>query len=515
MECYRIVDQPTLGGPGRDDASIRPPRGVTLTAFGRRAVGVRTGDDFLVGSAMDRRNLIKAAALAGLPAGTANAAPSAPMKSTVALAASLPAGPSPAEILRKAPPIDLDRARAVMERDGLDGLVLSSPVNVYHATGFWPATSRMGYRNGAYALLSRDRQQPIGVVAAEFTYYYLLVDNAYEYPFQVFLFTGPADREHLEAAKVGRYQVEPRAAGPTIFQDAGREPLSAGERTRTAAVQAAEARQPASADADFALLKALRAMGLDRGKVGVDSAELTALFGAANLAAQPLPAETTMQRIRLVKSPRELQLMRLAATANMQAALAAAGTARAGASYRELRATFFAEAARRGNRGVFMVVGGVSAEGVDRQLRDGDAFLFDAVSEGAGYHGDFARTVFVGEPSRTMQKATEAIALGWSTVRDAMRPGQRYSEITALGRETLRKAGHDFNVSFGPHSVGLYHTDAASLGDVVLEPGMVLSVDCPVLQAGIGGSAHLEDLTLITANGSEPIHPAAGSIVQV
>jgi len=463
---------------------------------------------------MDRRNLIKAAALAGIPAGVAACA-SSPMKPDTVTGSALPPGPSPAEILRQAPPADLERARAMMERDGLDGLLLSNPVNAYHLTGFWPATSRMGYRNGLQVLLSRDPQQPIGIVAAEFTYYYLLVDNAYEWPMQVYLFTGPADREQLAAAKAERFRVEPRAAGSSSFPDAGREPLSERERTRAAAVQAAVARQPVSADAEFALVKAMRAMGLDRGRIGVDSADVAPLFGAAALAATAVPAELTMQRIRLVKSARELQLMRLAATANMQAALAAASAARAGATYRELRATFFAEAARRGNRGVFMVIGGVSAEGVDRTLRDGDAFLFDAVSEGVGYHGDFARTVFIGEPSKTMKQATDAIALGWSTVRDALRPGLRFSEITALGRETLRKSGHDFVVAFGPHSVGLYHTDASGLGDVVLEPGMILSVDCPVLQAGIGGSAHLEDLTLITANGSEPIHPAAASIVQV
>ncbi len=429
--------------------------------------------------------------------------------------AALPAGPSPAEILRKAPPVDLERAYAMMERDGLDGLVLSNPVNVYHLTGYWPVTSRMGFGYGAHALLSRDRQQPIGLVAADFTYYYLLVDNAYEYPFQVFLFTGPADAEQLAAAKAERFKAEPPAAGMNIFQDAGREPLRDYEDKRATTVQAAIERQPASPDAEFALVRAIRKMGLDRGKVGVDTAELKALFAAADFATQVIPADTTMKRIRLVKSPRELQLMRLAAMANMRAALIAAGTARAGASYREMRTTFFAEAARRGNRGVFMVIGGVSAESVDRTLRNGDAFLFDAVSEGAGYHGDFARTVFVGEPSKTMQEATKAIALGWETVRDALRPGLRFSEITALGRETLRKAGHDFKVAFGPHSVGLYHTDAAGLGDVVLEPGMILSVDCPVMQAGIGGSAHLEDLTLITPTGSERIHPAADSIIQV
>jgi Xaa-Pro aminopeptidase len=63
--------------------------------------------------------------------------------------------------------------------------------------------------------------------------------------------------------------------------------------------------------------------------------------------------------------------------------------------------------------------------------------------------------------------------------------------------------------------VGLQHTDAPGLGDVVLEPGMVISVDCPVMQTGIGGSTHLEDLTLITANGSEPIHRVSAPTIQV
>lgn len=411
----------------------------------------------------------------------------------------LPAGASPAEILRNSPPVDLERARAIMERDGLAGMVLVNPVNVFHFTGYWPATSRMGARPGAYVLVSRDSAQPVAVVAAEFTYYYLMADNAYEYPFQIFLFTGTAAAPAIS----------------TVFKDAGREPLSDRERARLAAVQAAEARQPVSADAERALIKAIRTMGLDHGKVGIDEVDLKTVFASANFSAEVASASETLKRIRLVKSARELQLMRRAATANMQAAMAAAAAARAGASYRELRTAFFAEAARRGNRGVFMVIGGVSAEGVDHPLREGDAFLFDAVSEGCGYHGDFARTVFVGEPARTMKEVTEAIALGWATVRDALRPGLRFSEITALGRETLRKANHDFNVAFAPHSVGLFHTDAAGLGDITLEPGMILSVDCPVMQAGVGGTAHLEDLTLVTPTGSECIHPAAQSIIQV
>jgi Xaa-Pro aminopeptidase len=405
-------------------------------------------------------------------------------------------GRSPAEILRAAPPVNLEHAREVMAREGLDGIVVSLPINAYHFTGYWPATSRMGFTPNVTVLLSRDPQQPISIVTAEFTYYYLLADLPYEYPFEWCLFMGPG-------------------GASLMFEDVGLEAISDGERVRRAAVQAAMARQPASADANAAIVRALRATGLDRGRVAVDSPDIASTFVRAGLAATVLPAEQTLQRIRLIKSSRELELMRAAATANVEAALAAAAAARAGATYRELRTSFNAEAARRGNRGVFMVIGGVSAEGVDRTLRDGDAFLFDAVSEGAGYHGDFARTVFVGEPAATARRATAAMLLGWDAIRDAMRPGLRFSEITALGRETVRKAGYDFLIAFGPHSVGLQHSDAPGLGDVVLEPGMVISVDCPVMQTGIGGSAHLEDLTLITASGSEPIHRVSAPTIQV
>lgn len=444
---------------------------------------------------MDRRQILKAGAIGTIPGALSACATPSSMQANTPAAPVAPAR-SPVDILRAAPPVDLERAREVMARDGLDGLVVSLPINAYHFTGYWPATSRMGFVPNVTVLVTRDPQQPISIVTAEFTYYYLLADHPYEYPFQWFLFMGPG-------------------GASMVFGDAGLEPLPDFERRRRAAVQAAVSAQAASADSSAALLKALRATGLERGRIAVDSPEIASAFARASLAATVVPADLTLQRIRLVKSARELELMRLAAAANMEAALDAAQTARAGASYRELRATFYAEAARRGNRGVFMVIGGISGEGIDRTLRDGDAFLFDAVSEGAGYHGDFARTVFVGEPAPTIRRATTAMLLGWSAIRDALRPGLRFSEITALGRETVRKAGYDFLIAFGPHSVGLQHTDTPALGDVVLEPGMVVSVDCPVMQTGIGGSTHLEDLTLITANGSEPIHRVSAPTVEI
>ena len=54
-----------------------------------------------------------------------------------------------------------------------------------------------------------------------------------------------------------------------------------------------------------------------------------------------------------------------------------------------------------------------------------------------------------------------------------------------------------------------------ALEPFVLEEGMVLSVDCPLGHAGVGGSSHLEDLSLITKEGSEPIHTVPPNVFVV
>lgn len=462
---------------------------------------------------MKRRTLLTAGALAGASAALAGCATSG----TAAKAAESKVPPRrlASEILKDAPPINLDQAYAVMEREGLDGIVVMDPVNVYHFTGYWPATSRMNNEPTLVAVLSRDKSIPIGLITAEFTHYYLLSDIDYRYPFDRYLYTGPANAAEWEASRSDGYKTEPAAGKGRAFTDIKLAPMSAREVAREQSVAKVLTTHAASADRDFALLKALRARGLDRGRVAVDHPTLVGLFSKASLPATVVPAADSLKRIRRVKSPREIELMRVASASNIEAAMIAARATRSGATYQEFRGTYFGEAARRGNRGVFMVLNGTSAESIDFAFKDGDAFLIDAVSEGAGYHGDFGRTVIIGEPSKLVKDATDAIRTGWYTVREALKPGMKFSEITALGQNTLKSIEHNYGVLFQPHSVGLFHNDSPGLGDVTLEENMIISVDCPVLVSGLGATAHLEDLTLITRNGSQPIHDVPASTIQV
>lgn len=420
------------------------------------------------------------------------------------------------------PLMNLEQACRVMEEEQLDGLVLAEPINVFHLTGHWGSLAKMGYPAPAYALLSKDRNQAPGLVMMQFIYYYTYSDGHFDFPLQTWLFSG-WDRRLQDGGAAVAVEGEPPANPAYIFEDKGEAPLRGIERHRRGTLKAALSQHKLSADARWALVHAVKGMGLDRGRIGVDHLVINAIFETAGLDATPVYADRALRRIRAIKSPREIELMTFSAQANAEAALAAAHAARAGATYQELRAAFYSEAAKRGNLGVFMQVDTIGAETGDGEFREGQAFQIDCVSHGFHYHGDYGRTVFLGEPSRSMKRVTDAIALGWDAIREALRPGLRYSEIRPIGMAALKKAGYDLDVAFTPHSVGLMHTDDPGRADspfyvkedVMLAENMIISVDCPVRNVGLGGSAHLEDLTLITADGGVQINDISDRVIIV
>jgi Xaa-Pro aminopeptidase len=258
-------------------------------------------------------------------------------------------------------------------------------------------------------------------------------------------------------------------------------------------------------------------------RIGWDDPLLAGVLARNGFAGESLAADNALREIRLIKSPLELDLMARAAQANVDALSAVGHAVRAGASYRDLHALFRAEAAARGNTAVFLNVDRSSSEVSPHRIADGQALFLDAVSHFQNYHGDFARTVFVGEPTSTAARAAEAAAFAWQSVREALKPGVTFADIAAIGQRALHKGGYDVMIGFGPHSCGLAHTDEPGEDaggfwrkpNIALREGMVISVDCPVLDSGIGGSAHCEDLVLITADGCRQIHSTHEPVIVV
>lgn len=394
--------------------------------------------------------------------------------------------------VQREPFLDRERARRILTEDGLDAMVVAEGRNVFHATNFFPLLERMSVIGTTLAVIPRDPKRPIALVIPAFSYYYIQADDGPLPGVQPFVFTSPAGEG---------------AADPMYYRLDGEPPTR--EIRRRASLQAAA---PYHANMERALTKALAELGVGQGRIGHDEPMVAQLLGRAAPAATLVDAEDTPRRIRLVRTPAEIRMMRLASAANIAAANATVKATRDLGSVRAFRQRFFAEAALRGNLGVFMVVNASSSDAYDEPLRDGQALMIDCVSHLRNFHGDFGRTVFIGEPTARMRHCTEVMSKTWGELQNLIKPGMRFSAVRELGATTLAKFGIDVPVSFSPHSVGLAHTDQPRLNadgsraDVMIEENMILSIDCPLFETGRGGTAHLEDLVLITSQGAVPIH---------
>lgn len=401
------------------------------------------------------------------------------------------------------PLINRTRAQQVLANANVDAMVLGEPMNIYHATGFWPQTLVMGHAGSSLAVVPADSSRPVVLITAQFLHYFFDLDAADpQGPLDILLYTAPdEDGEN--------------AIAPMFFQAASGGTTDIWERATRQTTLDHLQRRPAYPSSRRALADVLGSLG--------DSLAVDGFVAQSFIDAPARPAEPLLRRTRMIKSAYEVGLMRFAAQQNCEAARAAVASVGAGDRIVDLQNAYFAETGRRGGRPVFMSADYMPYRTRNGIITRGRAFSIDAVSSYSGYHGDYGRTIIVGEPTTIVERAIEAAIVCNEAVRAALGPGMRYSDVTRIGRDAMVAAGHDVVSPASPHSVGLLHTDEAFAGDSltfakedhVIEPNMVLSVDCPILQTDMGGSVHLEDLWLITENGCEPLNDTADPVLRI
>lgn len=387
-------------------------------------------------------------------------------------------------------------AQRVLTQHGVDALVLGEPTNIYQATGFWPQLVAMGQAGVAFAIVPVDASAPVTLISSQFIHYLHDVGAPPAgSPVDIVLYTAP---DGLDGD-----------AAPPMFlsMPPGGRPDALDHFAQEATLDVLE-RHPAHPDASAALRAATQGLS---GRIATDSPIIAAMLGE-RLAYTP--AAPLLRTIRMIKSPAEIALMRIAAQNNADAAIAAIQSVSPGDTYEALRIAFYTETGKRGGIPLFLSTDSMTIRKRDGLIREGRSFQIDAVSHYAGYHGDYGRTVFVGEPDPVILRMVEAAQVANDAVANALRPGLRYSDVRRIGQEAVARAGYDIAIPCSPHSVGLYHTDEAYAGDALhfrkddhlIEKDMILSVDCPVLHLDAGGNVHLEDLWLITENGCEALN---------
>ncbi len=407
------------------------------------------------------------------------------------------------------PLINSAQAQRIMAEYDLAGLAALNPVNIYYLTNTIPIGAKMRWEYPSFATYPRDPDQPTFLVTT--TAQLMDVVKRERWVPEFIPYSGPANWEDYVGPDALPPTVEPQAAarGYSVRRDT---PLGWREQ---AWVDAQRNYQPAPTPA-WGLARALRESGITRGRVAVDDMRIVNLLDQIGVSDKLtfVDGDNIFRRIRYIKSPVERQLMRIAARKNHAAAMATIESLQAGMVFCDIERRFKTECAARGNDLTFILAGISLGLLPDGEIKAGEPFLVDAVSHFRQYHGDFARTVIVGEPSAEARQRAMAQQAAREATLELCRPGVKYSTIRAAGFAAYKKAGSDPNTLIvNPHSVGLQHTDQPYRDDtpfrvgedLELKPGMTITVDLPYIEMGFG-AGHNEDLVLITENGHELLH---------
>jgi len=381
--------------------------------------------------------------------------------------------------------MNVERARSIMEREGLDGLVASTLENFFYLSGIWNLGQELfPYDAQAYVVVARDKPDA-GLLAVS---------------------VGEADLT-LEAYPTIRGAI----TYGTFYRELpeGTE-LSSDEKH---VWDITYNRQP-KADALEALCAAIEESGLSTGALGVDergpNRELLDQLRARFPKLDVRPASQTFRHIRMVKTPAEHERLQGALRATERALQTTVAAAREGSTERELKHIFEQAIVEKNARPGFtllrfgrgMALGQVAPG--DTKLKKGDYIWFDVGCMYEGYRSDIGRIVSFGEPSDKLRRYYDASKGGQSRAFELMTPGRAARDVFNGAVERVRELGipHYRRHHVG-HGIGLEYYDLPVLNprtEIPLEAGMVFEVETPYYEFGFGG-AFIEDTVLVTDNG--------------
>jgi Xaa-Pro aminopeptidase len=246
------------------------------------------------------------------------------------------------------------------------------------------------------------------------------------------------------------------------------------------------------------LVEAIRDLGLDHGRIGLEQGEElrlpVSLVGLADVQRR-LPDVTWVDvaplvwELRKVKSAAEIEVLKGVGRITGLAFDAMLAAIRPGISQRELYAVFGAEAARLGadRVGYFTIHHGTgsdrrsNASPSDAVLARGDMVWVDAGLIQRGYWSDFVRMAVVGDVSRERRAEYRFVHDVSRMLMDRIRPGTLSSEVMAWAEDAFRAAGRAVgNATRIGHGVGLDITEPPSIvgGDPTpLVAGMTLAIE--------------------------------------
>jgi len=146
------------------------------------------------------------------------------------------------------------------------------------------------------------------------------------------------------------------------------------------------------------------------------------------------------------------------------------------------------------------------ARATPQRLEGNDLVLVDWGADGGQYKSDLTRVLVTGKISPKLERLYRVVLHAQQQAIAAVRPGAVAHDVDGVARRVIEEAG--FGRYFGHglgHGLGLEIHEAprlAAKSQVVLQPGMVVTVEPGIYLPGWGG-IRIEDDVLVTRTGHE------------
>ncbi|MFX1492080.1 MAG: M24 family metallopeptidase [Promethearchaeota archaeon] len=139
-------------------------------------------------------------------------------------------------------------------------------------------------------------------------------------------------------------------------------------------------------------------------------------------------------------------------------------------------------------------------------FQPGDTLVTGATANVAGYYAELERTMFLGSPNEKQRKYFEIMMEAQDAAFNAFAPGEPCSKIDEASRAVFKQHGVMNLVQHHTgHAIGLEGHEKPFLDhgmDVIMEPGMVFTVEPGIYDRSLGGFRH-SDTVFITEDGTE------------
>ena len=242
------------------------------------------------------------------------------------------------------------------------------------------------------------------------------------------------------------------------------------------------------------------------------------------LTSQLIPISGIVEKLRLIKSESELQILKEAAKIADEAFNHIISFIRPGIKEvdvaNELEFFMRKNGATSSSFDIIVASGYRSAlpHGVasDKFIQKGELVTLDFGAYYKGYCSDITRTVAVGEPEDELKKIYDIVLEAQLRGMREIKAGMTGKEADALTRDYITEKGYSqyFGHSTG-HGIGLDVHEGPALSyksTTVLQPGMVVTVEPGIYLKGLGG-VRIEDDTVITDHGNKSLTHAPKELI--